>query len=290
MADINNSTKKGAKNLHINLQSLVSIGPILKETLGSTTAILITDLEKFVFFSPSTSLPLDLKVGDSIFNPGNEMIIRAIKEGKIEEYMPKEKFGVSFIATAAPIKDIETGEVIGVFSFSKTLEFEEKLDQELSELKNIISRLHEKVQMVAAQSEELSATSNEITSQAIKANDNTQQIGKLVNIIEGISTQTNLLGLNASIEAARSGDAGKGFGVVASEIRKLSDHTKEAAGTIGGSLDEVKNSIENLKLSIEEVSSSSEEQSKVMVDFLEEMQKLDKKSNDVFAYMKELLH
>lgn len=290
MADINSSSMKGAKKLHINIQSLVSIGPILKETLGSTTAILITDLEKFVFFSPSTSLPLDLKVGDSIFNPGNEMLIRAINEGKIEEYMPKEKFGVSFIATAAPIKDTETGEVIGVFSFSKTLEFEEKLDQELSELKNIIGRLHEKVQLVAAQSEELSATSNEITSQAIKANDNTQQIGKLVNIIEGISTQTNLLGLNASIEAARSGEAGKGFGVVATEIRKLSDHTKEAAGTIGGSLDEVKNSIENLKLSIEEVSSSSEEQSKVMVDFLEEMQKLDRKSNDVFAYMKELLH
>lgn len=50
-------------------------------------------------------------------------------------------------------------------------------------------------------------------------------MSNIVSVIEEISSETNLLSLNASIEAARAGDAGKGFAVVAQEIRVLSDNT-----------------------------------------------------------------
>ncbi|MEQ9328434.1 MAG: methyl-accepting chemotaxis protein [Rhodospirillales bacterium] len=131
------------------------------------------------------------------------------------------------------------------------------------------------VQTVASATEELTASVREISGQTLNAADIAQsavaeaengsrvigelaesakRINEVVTLIQDIAEQTNLLALNATIEAARAGEAGKGFAVVASEVKTLANQTGRATEEISTQINDVRTRVEQAVASITAVS------------------------------------
>ena len=119
----------------------------------------------------------------------------------------------------------------------------------------VVSRVVKGIEAVRCQSQEMKADMSTLGKQA-------EGIGQIMNVISDIADQTNLLALNAAIEAARAGEAGRGFAVVADEVRKLAEKTmtatKEVGAAIRGIQDGTRKNIENVERSGKTIEEATE--------------------------------
>lgn len=127
-----------------------------------------------------------------------------------------------------------------------------KIGYQQLKLRNTSDDLVESFSQISATMEELASTSVTITEnqetlnkEIINVKNISAQINEILNSIKSIADETKMLGLNAAIEAARAGDAGRGFNVVATEIRKLSQSSKETAMQIVQLTSHIENSVQN---------------------------------------------
>lgn len=168
----------------------------------------------------------------------------------------------------------------------------EKVEALVDENEDMINRGIEIIQLLG----ERAMKTTEMTSEVGESIESLQKEYKIINsfveTITSISEQTNLLSLNASIEAARAGDAGRGFSVVAEEIRKLADDSASAAGEIQRNVAQImtqtENSVKNAGQAQEMValqSESVEQVIKVFGDMREQMNSLAAGLKDIVSSM-----
>jgi methyl-accepting chemotaxis protein len=137
---------------------------------------------------------------------------------------------------------------------SRAAETADKAKAKATEGAEVVTRMVNGIGEVQTQSAEMKDDMASLGKQA-------EGIGQILNVISDIADQTNLLALNAAIEAARAGEAGRGFAVVADEVRKLAEKTmtatKEVGDAIRGIQGGTRKNIENVEQSVAKIEAAT---------------------------------
>ncbi len=166
------------------------------------------------------------------------------------------------VATAAEEMSASLASVAGAMdhatsNVSSVATATEEMTSTISE----VARSSEKARVITSQAV---LQAGEITRQVVDLGKAAREIGKVTETITAISAQTNLLALNATIEAARAGAAGKGFTVVASEIKELAQQTAIATEGIRDKIENIQNSTRETVADIERISGVIQEVSEMI--------------------------
>ena len=201
------------------LEKLKFVVPLMREMMQVDIAVGLFDTEKCLAYQPAKSFDQKAKPGDTV-KPGSGTYQAITEKKRIVKKIDANVYGVPYVVVALPIKN-ELGEIIGVMAVSQSVEQQEALTALAGSLSDAVSNLAGTSEEISAQTEEIAANLRQMTQTAVAAQKRVAEMDQVLGLIKTIAGQTNLLGLNAAIEAARVGEQGRGFGVVAEEIRKL---------------------------------------------------------------------
>lgn len=160
---------------------------------------------------------------------------------------------------------------------------EQELTSEMDEFTNSVVRLSKGVGDVSSQAKQLFDAHEGAIQSVELAKKSVDRSKNVTELIKNISEQLNLLGLNAAIEAARVGEAGKGFGVVAEEVRKLSTNTSEAIGDIEEIMSEINRSVQETLKSVELMNEMVKSQATTTEELDSSSVSITKQSNNLLS-------
>ncbi|MFD0698688.1 methyl-accepting chemotaxis protein [Paenibacillus sp. GCM10027628] len=187
----------------------------------------------------------------------NTDILKAIHEissGADEQAMKSEQSSLIIAELEAEIRDITA--------------FTNLMMRASSEAAAGTQQGTDSVRALKVSSEQSQAVLHKVDAAMKTLADSSKQIGAIVHSITEISTQTNVLALNAAIEAARAGVHGRGFSVIAEEVRQLSQQTNDSSKTISSIIQSLQKQIQELTSSLLEARESTVTQNRRVVDTL----------------------
>ncbi|WP_066892772.1 methyl-accepting chemotaxis protein [Clostridium nigeriense] len=139
-----------------------------------------------------------------------------------------------------------------------------EMEIKFKESRDTFENIFKMIEDVAENSKNVKSKNSEVFIIARELKEKTSRVLMIIDIIRDISEKTNLLALNAAIESARAGEYGRGFSVVAEEIRKLAEQSKESSNEINNIIKDLENEVINVSKSINDVTDIINEEEKIV--------------------------
>lgn len=237
------------------LQEIIRFAPMLKTLFTSDVMLSISDLEKIVFQINSNELTIE-DIPNRQLTEQDPMMHVMKSNTHHSMNVGKEFYGSDINVTIVPITNDD--KVVGSLAITSSI-------QNRVDLIEIADKFTTSSEEIGASTDELSATAvslsnfmETISSAQENLSHQVNDSAKILEMINSVAKSTRILGFNAGIEAARSGEHGRGFSVVAKEITKLADQSAEAVNEIHKLLEAMKDKVEMVSQTVSETLSITE--------------------------------
>jgi len=223
--------------------------------------------------------------------PLNSIIIETVQQttqeiNSIQEKnnFQKENYNVSNDKLKNTIELVQNLKIHSNNMKSLINETQEKTDKSLSFTNNEYNSVKTNIEKMFSIRHKIQTIAELI----LELSDFVQSISSTIGIVEDIAEQTNLLALNAAVEAARAGEHGKGFAVVASEIRKLADESKQATAKITSLINDIQQTANSTVLATEEGTKEIESGLELARAISEDIERLISSMGEISENMKKI--
>lgn len=271
--------------LHPVASAFDEFAPILSGMFPEGVFLYVTDLHKIINRQASKEFDIrNVQVGYELKE--SDTAARTIKNKRISvEEVDASRYGVPVLILNHPMFDEDNADVVvGTFGMVIPKGVAFQLREMSNNVDDSLGGVSAAIEELASSAAQIHSNERELNTALKEVNKFSDEINTVLTFIREIAEKTNMLGLNAAIEAARAGDSGRGFSVVANEIRKLSSQIKSSVPKIKSLTENIKNKVDDTGKISEITLQASEEQSAATEEItasIEEISSLTEELNKI---------
>ncbi|WP_158735873.1 methyl-accepting chemotaxis protein [Alteribacillus sp. YIM 98480] len=227
------------------LKYFINIAEYLNQVSFDDVAICIQDRSKILKYVPGKTIDIGIKDGD----PLKEQSVShqaMVERKKVTKKVGEEVHGIPYVAVSLPLFN-EEGEAYASITTITSIDQREKIMETSESLLASVEEISASMEQTSTQSLHLREEQDKISNSVQNIFNSMNDIKYITKTLSDISRQTNILGLNAGIEASRIGKEGKGFMVVAKEVKNLANVSSESSVDIDEKISIVSKSLDDFQ-------------------------------------------